>query len=1103
MVLLNGRDFPVYGIDTQESRLNRVAWVLKTLPLFVSTQPVDLLEIDPATNIVGEDLLALIQKDVDGGNIDFDLFYQSVKDKFSTELEVVMYNWLRKVPNLEDMKDVIGIDIESKYDVKVDRVLEHKEYDQTDNIKSFLEAQTQVEKELLEFNTVLPVQMDTIDIQKITFEVQFKVQFDLVEMFDRLKMSQELPYANNGSDRHKIFKGFRNLGENWELGDASAVQFYVLNTKYVPNKFQEKNYSQGVIIMAEQKGEAIMAIETLIGAKNNLDELIDRVFTSLQVDKANILQTRQQSVSSVVNVPNQRFNKYIMNDIIATDPLVASLCFVDESVRIGRVKSGITFFYQPVGSVDKVTIGFTEAAADLKLYRKSAQMYAPDSRYTRVRINKARDEQATKEIAMFIGKIFSVYNKNKDRIVDEYLKFIPDFIEQEEKEVRLVVRKSNRLQDLVPQIFIPGYARKCQKPPVIIDDKMPPQPAGKTLVINPTPEFKQAILFPKTPEEGPQHWYACERDAYPGLRSNVLSNSAQYPYLPCCYPRPQEEKKNFKNYYLDFDIRDTTTSFSHILKTPKILSKGEMGTIPGNLEILFQSIMTERADFFRVGVARTTASFVEAVATALGRGVNRKGITDAMFAACRQNAYSSNVTDLKKEFNGNDEYISPSIYYRALEEYYKCNIYLFTRGENGMGMLVHPVHRYVYLRYRNDLTRPAVIILEHSGSESDAAQFPQCEIITAVKAGVKTSNFTGDFAEKLDRVFRETVSYYAGNRQMTDIDPGIIPPGVVSQGIDSFGKTRTLIVKHKGRDLFLITDPLPPLVIPERSVYKNNDPALVESYIKDSGVELVEKTPDKFIVRRGTFVFGLPYAVKTSSVLRTYNQNQRIARYLQEYAYFLYSRYARDNGINPGNINNFLREMTVVRDKYEYPKIPRRFALDSPYLEGGKLIVHSLEMAQRLGYSIELMIQRNPRVLAEYGGYEWIQNYYIDKNDFTADPDAVIFMTDEALKDWIQEQSVEYPLHKVPTKDLNIFYLEMKGEVHLIQKAESFDNAVFMASVWNTQHYNARSVQTDAKSNYMYYTFNAPEDIEIVGNSPNKVLVWREEDELYYGAILD
>lgn len=1103
MVLLNGIAFPIYGIDTQESRLNRVALFLQTLPIFVSTQPPNLLEIDEKTNIIAENLLLLIKNDHQEEKMDFQQFYQQIEKRFAADFETILYAWLKQIPQFEFVKDPIIMDIESKYpNINVNTILNHKGYDQTDNIKIFLESQKQVEKDLENFQTVFPVRMDNIDVQKITFEVQFFISFDLVEMFDQLKLSLELPYANNGSDRHKIFKGFKNLGENWELGDNSAVQFYVLNTKYIPSKFQEKNYSQGVIVMAEQKGQAILAIETLIGAKNNLQDLITRVFTSLQVDQKQIIQTRQQSVSSLVNVPQQRFNKYIVNDLLVTDPLISNLCFVDESIKIGRVKSGITFFYQPVGSNDKVTIGFTEVNSDLKLYRKDAQMYPSESRYTKVRINKAKDELATREIAVFIGKIFAIYNKQKEKIVNEYTSLIPSFVELEEKDVRHIVRKTNRLQDLVPSIFIPGYARKCQRPPVIIDEKMP-EVKDQFLVLNPTPEFKQALLFPKTAEEGPQHWYACEKGGYPGLRTNVLSNAGQYPYLPCCYPKPQEDKKNYKNYYFDLDIKDSSNVFSHILKTPKILDKGELGTIPGNLEKLFQSITNESTDFFRVGVSRTPSSFIEAVATALGRGVNKKGVTDAMLASCRQSAYSSSTENLKKEFNSNENYLNPNIYYRALEEYYRCNIYLFSRGENNLGKLIYPLHRYVFLRYRRDPLRPAVIILEHMGSESDAAQYPQCELIISVKGSLRSTNFTGDFADKLDQIFRKTVNYYAGEQIVTDIDPKVIPDNVIAQGIDSFGKTRTLVLKYKNKDLFLITNPLSPLVLPERLGYKNNDSGLVENYIYETKAELIEKTPDRYIVRKNGMTFSLPYAVKTGSILRVYNQNQRVARYLQEYAYFLYSRYAKENQMNPNNINDFLRNNTIVLERYDYPKIPRRFDLKSPYLTENKLIVHSLEMAQRLGFSIELLMQRDPRTLKEYCGYEWIQNYYLDKNDFTADPDAIIFMTDEALKDWIAEQNVEYPLLKVPDKDGLIYFLEVKGNIKLVQKAESFENAVYIASTWNRDKYNSRSVQIDDQSPYMYYQFESPEHIRIIGNSPNKVLVWREEEELYYGAILD
>jgi hypothetical protein len=173
MVLLNGITFPIYGIDTQESRLNRVALFLQTLPIFVSTQPPNLLEIDEKTNIIAENLLLLIKNDHQEEKMDFQQFYQQIEKRFTADFETVLYAWLKQIPQFEFVKDPIIMDIESKYpNINVNTILNHKGYDQSDNIKIFLKSQKQIEQDLENFQTVFPVRMDTIDVQLIHSHLQ-------------------------------------------------------------------------------------------------------------------------------------------------------------------------------------------------------------------------------------------------------------------------------------------------------------------------------------------------------------------------------------------------------------------------------------------------------------------------------------------------------------------------------------------------------------------------------------------------------------------------------------------------------------------------------------------------------------------------------------------------------------------------------------------------------------------------------------------------------------------------------------------------------------------------------------------------------------------
>ncbi len=1175
MVLLNGRDeFPVYSLDTAEMRFRRCALMMKTSPLFLSTQPTDLSDLeDEKTNIRAVNLYTLIVRDAQRDESNFEAFFTQNREMLSKiPPRVVLNIWLRNLTSgYEEMKLFLEVDLLTQFismpefsDIGVadlDKIYSEAQYDPLPGIEAFLEEQAEAEANIGNFTQVVPVEMDHLETERINFEVPFPFEGDLVEIFDRFRVSEMLPYVNNGPSRHKVHRNFTQLEEEWVQGVEETVQFYVFNRKVLLSKFNSKNYSEGTIVMGK-KGEAILAIETIVGAFNNRDEVLERIFSALGsgFDKRKI---EQRSIDSVVNIPKQRFNKFIFNDLIFLNPILQDLCFISETTRVG--KKLFSFSYQPSGTEKKITIKLTETDVETKDQRKNKILYPLNTRYVRVRINRAQNERTAREVAEFVGRVFTLYNQHHSEITSEYTQFIPTFVELPPVAVKHNLGKEKSLHDLLPSVFLPGYARQCQKPPLIVDELVKGKEArARNYVLHGVDPYTQVLQFPREEEEGEQHWYACPNSKYPypGLRKNILENSEQYPYVPCCYTRDQVEKKNFREYYLGYKIEEARTAFSHILKTPKFLSKGELGTVPANLSTLFESFIATSAKnviFYRTGVPRSPTSFLDAVGTALGRSVNPQDLP-RFLSSCRQNAYSQTTVQLQAILNSG-AYLNPSLFYRAVEEFCGCYIYIFTRSEDGNGTIVLPPHQHVYYRYSRE-RRPIVLVLEHLGSESDAAEYPQCEPILFVEEKKNHFNYSAEFGAQVDTLFRTSVEWHAGTHNVTDIDPSVILPGTMAQGIDVLGKTRFLVVKYKNKELYVLTDPLPPLILPERAQTKNNEVEVCEEFIRDLGFTVVGITPDSYVVTRRGFRYSLPYAISTTSEMGTYNYAQKVARYLQEYTYWLYSRWCDQKKleISTENTNTFAREQFVVNPEYRYPKIPRKFGLKSGYMSREKLIVPSLETAQRLVFSLDLLIVRDPQRTRQYREQDLIQDYYLDRNDFVQSEDALIFTSDRSVLEWLEGDTNEHLLHLTPPsenpkvvpkgeekkwtkmkldelkklcqsqglkisgsrellisrlqnpglpenqaeekKGVPTFYLKIREEVFLVQPAVSFDNAVFLAAFWNKYGYAIRSSEEDQESGYMYYVFESPDQVRTEGESANKVVVWNEGGEMKYAALL-
>jgi len=1111
---VNGKHIPTYPIDNHESKLARIAYDLKTSPIFVSLEPDDFS--DSKINITARNLYRDIEshaaKSYDFGEL------QAQLSNFKGSFEVLLYTWFSLLPDDgvddERMKEYTIVSMTDMYPGKnIEAIIADHSLKQ--DISGFIIKQASIEKDLAELDNHLPVQLDEIIIHKINLEIRFAIDADLVEIFDRLQMSKEFPYANNGPSRHKIFRQFKYLGEGWEIGLPDAIQFYVLASADPPVIQHEKYYSQGIITMDEKS--AILSIEATlskvtmgIGKILEYQELIERVFSALRISVSAIIgKPIQKSINSIVNAPKQRFNRFLMADIIATNPLISMACFVDESTKIERKRSGVTFSYF-VGEGEKVTITFTEVEAEIRDFQRSRDMYPTTSRYIRIRINKAQNIEKTKLIADFCAKIINIYNNSKDALIKEYAKYIPGFVELEQKARAAPLRKEKSLQAQVPEIFVSGYSRSCQSgnQPLIVDHLISSDEKGLTVtnVTDPVAEltYKQAILFPKTPEEGPQHWYAChttkigkEDHKWPGLRDNKLAaNYDIFPLVPCCYKQPQTNRKNFQTYYHDHTLKHGIANY--ILKTPKILDQGSKGVLPPNLEKFFKLIARNRT-FYRLGVKRSKQSFITACQIAF-KYTDPVTLTPAMLATCRQNAYDRTPDELRNIIF-NDEYTDPCLFYRGLEEFFKCYIYIFTRSPTDPGSIIHPQHKHTHLRYTRE-KRPIILVFEHLGTESDVAEYPVTELIVEARTGGYSAIFDDEgLCAEIEKMSSTTKKYYTGFHPQPDIPPEILPRDIVAQKIDSMGKTRLLIVKFKQQELNLICDPLPPLLVEEKSGgYRNMSEIVIKSYLTEEKYENIRRIADRYIATKNGRKYEIPFEITTTSTIKVYNQNERIARYLQEYIYYLYSH--KKYPIEASNINRFLRENVIVKSAFVYPRIPRKFDLAGGYFLDGKLIVPSLEIAQRLGYSLEMMIRRHPRQLSEYSQLSYIQDYYLDKNDFAPRDNTIIFMTEDALKEWIGEASIEHILRHIPQDTSSSFYLELDNRVTLIQPAPTFDGAVYIANIWNTKGYNYPSVQTDEESNYMIYTFNSSDNIVIDGKSRNKVLVWRIGDKLYYGAIL-
>lgn len=441
--------------------------------------------------------------------------------------------------------------------------------------------------------------------------------------------------------------------------------------------------------------------------------------------------------------------------------------------------------------------------------------------------------------------------------------------------------KIEQLQDLAPDLFVSGYARKCQCPlqPIIIGPRDVDTWRNKTFIENGLPRQRQVMAFPR---ENSRWLFVCpsDTDPYPGVKENrTLTNREEYPFIPCCFKTDQMDptaNSRYNEYYLGLTRKvKSQPKVAHTIKTNKIPAPGRIGYVTRSIADLLKRYSEETVDVVRYGVIHSTNSLLHClcIATQLPQYMGQNTIEGAeLFVAqlrqqialtvqaalLKQELYDYTDPEITQQLANNDRFLDPYLYYRALEETFGVNIYTFTIprevGVTGatdreeLGSIEVPRFRLFRVQPIR-LDRPTVVILKHWGAESDNLAFPHCELLvdydkdneTMVRifgpemtrlcheALLNTQRaITWSFNETVDNIVARDNIYSKVDFPTLMQQAGLLASGQV---LDRYGKLRALqyqvsIPGETGtqqQPLLVITLPGQPLNLPTFNVIQQED----------------------------------------------------------------------------------------------------------------------------------------------------------------------------------------------------------------------------------------------------------------------------------------
>ena len=1157
MVLINGNyKFIVYKLDTQKSIMNRLAYELKTLPnylYFPSGIPTLVDFHNNEGKIVVEDLLKTLSsssKDNFVGNLE-EIKVKLSQQKLNMVLDIlplyIAYNKvLVDIP--KDFQEVYSLTYQEELNKsglfeKPENI--YKIWEERENIKTTFDKQIKsnavnVKKDMDLYEQFYSIKKGVLytefELERVSFEFVLNMSnIYIIEIFNQVQLNPYVPFAciNN---TFKILKDFIPPKE-WSVNLNSAIVFKVLQ-KVELQDHKESDFVDAILSSSTIEGEISvgMSLHTTIGKNITREKLIERLFDSIKgVGKIMIKSIKENKVNGVFLIPQHSMNKYVFADLVMNNLIFSSLLKIDESEKASKRKDSVYIYFKHplIGDVmANITQKKVEKGDYSSIRKNMKDDFIVGETYIRVKITSANNIEAVIDFQDILSKLFVIYDKEYQNIVDFYTKYIPKFIQDNYIQKPMIINNL-KLKDIAPEVFLKGYPPKCPSQPSIIDDDQVKEAKAAG---------KMVMTYPQTKDEGfLMRNYICNHKTaiYPGLRNNPLHNRDIVPYLPCCYTKSHEDKKGsiYRHYYYEEELK----SKSHIeqqdfIITNKFVSKDKYGILPDDITKLFEVFDQQNGYMYvRKGVENNKSSFLNCVMEGMHNETNilnyqdkereavlyktrEKMATLEYAASCRQEMYDFTIAEIISSIKNPNINLEPNLFVSLLESYFDCNIFVFNRTNNRNGQLALPRHLQSY--YKTKRKSKSIFIYEHNGSTSDHSDYKRCELIVRWKIGGGSENdvtyfslYDSNISKGVQSVFNAMHNSYALNLKIPETEFPINNKKIklIGQGIDSYGKSRMIKLIYKEEIATLLTTPIQPLVIPEIEKWiptklkqktainlcqELNIILTGQSISRDVVKELYgilgnvrisipieDGTPDTDIplVSKGS-----SYIESNTSIIDNHNKYKKLTRYIIEYMFWLFSRYIHEQQIKAEELENeqelnviksFIKTNVKINKDFEYSNVEKSFNLKSGVMNNGQLIIKSKETLKRLVYTLRLSLLRFRQKIIDYHTRKVIENYYLDVSDFDQHQFQVILQGDNSVEKWIQQQKTKYFLYDSAQPQLITTYFFkntlVDDKIYLAQNTDDIGKAMDIYNIWKKSKYNP---------NY--------EDVRAKGNDPIRILTF-------------
>ena len=660
-----------------------------------------------------------------------------------------------------------------------------------------------------ELNRYAEVLYSPIKVNKVTIKAaptlkstgQPPSNDDALMMFDQSIPSYNVPYiryngAGNGL-RQELFKLYRGRTDeempNYNIIVPPTSQTNKDNSFYVTvwsgkgtlAKATKESYMKGSYDLSNN----LLTIKTPTEENINQQTIVTKISNALSVDINNVTET---AISGEFFLFDLDINDIYLVYMIINTELMGSYLFVKETNTPYAEKTQLKIYYKSfsgfVEEEEKVAEGYivNPSSVTVSLTQNHAQggevvmvqmadgptkfRLPPGLPYVRAKITQAESLEVANRFITIFSRLMQFYKAEKSNIERLFLNFIPELGQPLStiKPIKITVKqptgrkgagdsKIERLKEIAPDLFVNGYARKCQcifQPISIPPDEIQAW-QNNTFLHKEAMRQRQVMAFPP---DNPRWNFVCPNDSapFPGVKFNKeLSNKDIYPCVPCCFKDDQMDPQVFSNYNECFrgktkKVEEKPASKeTHKIKTDKILSPGRYGYVPKSISDLISKYSEEAVDISRLGVPNTVNSLLHSVSVAIRDPTYLNLKTNAhkeqyivnirqiiarqtLPNLIKQEMYDFSDEEISEQLTDPNNFLDPNLFYRAIEQSYNVNIYVFSPPAKdnpaSLGSFELPRFKLFHSRAPRPEKR-AVLIFRSWGAESDALDYPQCELI--------------------------------------------------------------------------------------------------------------------------------------------------------------------------------------------------------------------------------------------------------------------------------------------------------------------------------------------------------------------------------------